>query len=294
MSKLLRLVLATGFVFGASVLAVAVHKYRQQQQIFFPKRAHVELPAKKSGLAAALDVRFDAGPLTLRGWYVPSKNGSAVALMHGAGGNRAQLLPEAHSLADHGFGVLLFDWPGHGESSGEVHWNAGERASLSAALDWLSARSDVSNRSLGAYGFSMGGYVVAQVAASDRRLSAVVLAGTPANQREQVAFQHGRLSLLGELPALYALRRGGMEIERLRPIDEVAKIYPRALLIVGGTHDFIVPPSMAPALHARAGEPKELLMIEGAGHGDYAAVGGSAYLQKLSAFFRRALLAVGS
>lgn len=286
--------LATGFVLGASALAVAVHKYRQQQQIFFPKRAPIELPAQASGLAGALDVRFDAGPVTLRGWYAPSKNGAAVVLTHGAGANRAQLLPEARTLAAHGFGVLLFDWPGHAESSGEIHWNEGERASLGAALDWLTTRADVANPRLGAYGFSMGGYVVAQVAASDRRLAAVVLAGTPANQREQVAFQHGRLSLLGELPALYALRRGGMQVDRLRPIDEIAKISPRAVLVIGGSRDPIVPPAMAPALFAKAGEPKELLMIEGAGHGDYVAVGGSAYLDKLSTFFRRELLVTGN
>jgi dipeptidyl aminopeptidase/acylaminoacyl peptidase len=293
MNKLLRLALLTSVAVGLSAAATAVHKYRQQQQLFFPRQAPIELPARLSGLAAAEDVRFEAAGTTLKGWYIPSKNGSAIVLLHGAGGNRADLLAEARALADRGFGVLLFDWPGHGESTGQIHWNDGERASLVAALDWLAKRADVSSPRVGAYGFSMGGYVVAQVAAADSRLAAVVLAGTPANQREQVAFQHRRLGLLGELPALYALRRGGMQVDRLMPIDEVSKIAPRSLLIVGGSLDAIVPPAMAPALYARAGEPKELLVIEGAGHGGYAGLGGSVYLDRLSAFFERALLGKG-
>jgi len=189
--------------------------------------------------------------------------------------------------------VLSFDWPGHGASGGSIHWAEGERASLVSAIDWLGTRAEVDKTRLGAYGFSMGGYVVAQVAASDSRLKAVVLAGTPANQREQVRFQHGKYWLLGELPALYALKRGGMHVDARRPIDEIKRIAPRAVLLIGGTNDVIVPGSMASDLHAAAGNPKELYVIEGAGHGDYVENAGAAYLDRLLAFFQKSLAAKG-
>lgn len=292
-SAVRRLLLSTGVLLGIGAVVVARQKYRGEQQLFFPQREQVSLPASASGLPGAIDVSFEAGSVSLRGWYVASRNRAAVILTHGAGANRSALVPEARELSNAGFGVLLFDWPGHGESGGEIHWNEGERQALRAAFGWLERQPDVAAERLGVYGFSMGGYVVAQVAARDTRAKAVVLAGTPANQREQVRYQHGRYGWLGELPALWALSRGGMQVDVARPIDEVEKISPRALLVIGGSVDVIVPPSMTPDLYERARTPKDMLMIEGAGHGNYASVAGARYLTALRTFFDRALLGLG-
>jgi uncharacterized protein len=291
MPKVRTLVLATGTLVATLVLAFARQKYRAEQQLFFPKQQPVRLPASSSGLRNASDVSFDAAGVPIHAWYVPSQNRAAVILTHGAGANRSALLPEARALIDAGFGALLLDWPGHGESGGQIHWNEPERASLRAAVSWLSRQSDVATDRIGAYGFSMGGYVVSQVAAGDARIQAVALAGTPADQRAQVRFQHGRYWLFGELPALFALSRGGMQVDLARPIDEIEKISPRAVMLIGGTEDGIVPPAMAPQLYERAREPKELLMVEGARHGDYASIQGTPYLARLRAFFERTLLA---
>ena len=38
-----------------------------------------------------------------------------------------------------GFGVLVFDWPGHGESGGSVHYGAPERDALYAGDAWRSS-----------------------------------------------------------------------------------------------------------------------------------------------------------
>lgn len=272
------------------VAAFAALKYRAERRLFFPDQQRTYLPAQSSGLAGAIDIEFAADSARLRGWYVSPKNGALVIMCHGAGGNRATLKPEARALMNAGFGVLLFDWPGHGESTGTINWNEGERASLRAAIAWVSTEPQVSRDRLGAYGFSMGGYIVSQVAAEDTRLRAVVLAGTPSDQRQQVAFQNGRLGFLGEWPALYALWRGGMRIELRRPIDEVKKITPRPLLVVGGSVDAIVSPVMAVELANSASQPEAAYVIEGAGHGHYVESGGNVYLERVVTFFRRALL----
>ena len=52
-----------------------------------------------------------------KGWYVPSRNGAAVISFPGRSGTRLQ----ARMLARHGYGVLLFDRRGEGESEGD--WN---------------------------------------------------------------------------------------------------------------------------------------------------------------------------
>src|SRR5215212_3854674 len=68
------------------------------------------------------DVSFDARGTAVRGWFIAPSNGAAVLLLHGSDADRSQLAHEAHLLAQHGYGVLLFDWPGHGESGGAVTW----------------------------------------------------------------------------------------------------------------------------------------------------------------------------
>jgi alpha-beta hydrolase superfamily lysophospholipase len=278
------LVLVTFVVLGA-------RSYLTEQRQFFPVQHAVHLPAQASGISGALDVSFQSPADTLRGWYAPSHNHAAVILMHGAGANRAQLTAEARALVAAGFGVLLFDWPGHGESTGSIHWNAAERESLSAAITWISGRSELAQGKVGAYGFSMGGYTTCQVAALDPRLRAVVLAATPAVQREQVSFTHGPLGLLGSMPALYALERGGMQVDMLRPLDLIGKIAPRPVLIIAGTADTIVPYGHAEALYAAAGQPKTLHPVPGAGHGGFVEREPNTYLELLVRFFREALLA---
>jgi hypothetical protein len=70
-----------------------------------------------------------SGGVELRGWYVPSRNGAAVAIMHGTSSNRLGVAGHARVLARHGYGVLLFDLHGHGESGGRslsVGWDAGD------------------------------------------------------------------------------------------------------------------------------------------------------------------------
>ena len=65
--------------------------------------------------------------LELQGWYVPSKNRAAVIAFPGRKGPQRP----ARMLARHGYGVLLFDRRGEGESEGDPNifgWD-GERGS---------------------------------------------------------------------------------------------------------------------------------------------------------------------
>src|SRR4051812_6684327 len=65
------------------------------------------------------DVAFRAADgLRIAGWYRPSRNGAAVLLVHGGGGDREGVVRHARMLARHGYGVLLYDARGRGESEG--------------------------------------------------------------------------------------------------------------------------------------------------------------------------------
>ena len=73
-----------------------------------------------------------------RGLYVPSKNGAAVIVAFGRKGTQ----PHARYLARHGYGVLIFDRRGEGESDGDPNPYAWTRASRTccAAIEFLKSR----------------------------------------------------------------------------------------------------------------------------------------------------------
>jgi uncharacterized protein len=114
----------------------------------------------------------------LSGWYVPSRNRTAVLLSHGSGGSRERVAAHARMLARHGYGVLALDNPGNGESEGHSNglgYNA--QPAVDAALRWLTRRPDVDPRRIAGFGSSLGAEVLLEAAARDGRLRAVVADG---------------------------------------------------------------------------------------------------------------------
>ncbi len=107
--------------------------------------------------------------LDLAGWYVPSKNRAAIVVVHGGGGDRRGSRRHAAMLARHGYGVLLYDARGRGESEGSPNaqgWTW--QADVSAALDFLSQRKDVDPGRIGGLGLSTGADVLLEASAKDR------------------------------------------------------------------------------------------------------------------------------
>jgi pimeloyl-ACP methyl ester carboxylesterase len=287
-----RKLLVPALVLAAPLFAayIALRSYRSESGQFKNQRHPVPMTPEARAIPGLTPVGFRSktGGL-LHGWYVPSRNRAAIVLTHGTSGDRRGALPEAAVLASHGFGVLLYDFPGHGESEGEVHWDEGEAASVVAALDFLAARADVSPDKLAVGGFSMGGLIAVRVAAHEPRVRALALVGTPPDLSELIRGEYRKWGKLAADPALLALTRHGMTLDRDRPIDVVAKVAPRELLIVGGADDQLVPKHVTEAMFAAARAPKELYFVPGASHGNYFEASPREYPARLVAFFSRAL-----
>lgn len=242
-------------------------------------------------LPGLTEVSWVSGGTTVRGWFLPGRERAAVVLVHGDGGNRGDVLPELEILSKQGFALLAFDWPGQGESGGVHGWDEPERASLRGALDWLSSQAAIDPRRIGGFGFSMGGFPLIQVAVVDPRLRAVALAGTPADLGEYTRWEYRRRWLPAQWGALMGVRARGMRVREQVPVQIVPSLAPRPLLVILGEDDTVVPSWMTRALFDAARQPKELLALPHADHGEYATKGGSAYAEALGSFFTRALLA---
>jgi pimeloyl-ACP methyl ester carboxylesterase len=256
-----------------------------------PWRGKVERPANEPLMAAAHDATFKTKHgLAVHGWYLPGNNRAAVLLAHGSGGDRRDLLPEARALASAGFSVLMYDHPGHAESEGPPDWYDTIPEAMLAAVDWLTLQSEVDAQRIGAFGFSMGAYVLARAGARDQRIAAAVFAGCFSDAIAQAHYEYRRWGPLTTLPALWVMRAGGHDPASMRPVDDIAKFGSRPLLFIAGARDGLVPASMARELYEHASGPRQLWIIESAAHGDYAARAGAAYDARLREFFARALL----
>ena len=284
----------SGLAAAALVLGVARivwHSYTLAVRDFLRTPAGpLTLDPAVAGIPHLQSVTFGPDPQrALAGWYVPARAGASVILVHGTGAERASLLGETRLLAQAGFGVLTLDLPGQGLSAGVTRWGAPEERAISAAIDWLCTRPEVDPGRIGAFGLSFGAYVLLQRAVAEPRLKALVLASAPEDLDAETRRANGAWGFLSGWPALWVLHRYRGTVRDLPPLKAVAALAPRALFIIGGERDPLVPPFASRALFAAAGEPKELWIIPGASHAGFAGVAGPEYGRRLAAFFARAL-----
>jgi dipeptidyl aminopeptidase/acylaminoacyl peptidase len=265
----------------------AIRVARRVAATLHPPRASVSVP---DGLGPLLPIALTTSDhVVVRGWYVPSRNGAAVVLAHGHGGQRGQLAFEARALERRGYGILLFDFRGHGESDERaVTWGAAEQLDLEAAIDYLTRRPEVNARRIGALGFSMGAMTVAMVAARDPRLRAAVMEGAYTSVEEMISHDERHYRWWSERVAVATLRRSGVPIDSVRPVDVVCRISPRPVLIVNGAEDEDTPVAVAVRLYRAACPPKSIWIIPHAGHASYA-IGADRLAAVIGDFFDRSL-----
>ena len=257
----------------------------QERYFHYPRPAAV----RPADLAGAEDVVLaTADGLRLRGWYLPSRTGAAVLLVHGLGQTRADLLPEARALAGAGHGVLLLDLRAHGESEGATStWGDRERQDVRAGLAFLRARPDVDPARVGALGFSIGSAAVALVAAEDGGVAATALLSPFNTLWLAAAYDFRRFGPLTQGASLVPFWWRDVAVDDVRPIDALDALRGRPLFVVAGGLESGQP--LLDAFFARAqADGAQVWRIPHAGHGHFAQVE-PAYLPRLRAFFDAAL-----
>ncbi len=290
--RLGNLALVVGLVgFVVVVGQVAWMSAQTARHVPHPPRTGGDQSPADIGATDYEDVMFRAEDgITLEGWYIPSRNGAAIILAHGYAGSRHQMLSRAQVLVEEGYGVLLFDFRGHGQSGGDlVTIGDHEQRDLRAAIDFVESQPDVESERIGGLGFSMGGATVIQVAATDKRLRAIIAEAAFPALKDALNHQARLLGPVTQIPARWAIRQEGVDISAVRPVDDICDISPRPVLLIYGSEDPVVPPGSAARMAEAACPPAELWIIEGAGHGGYADTSPGHYQARLREFFNTAL-----
>ena len=202
--------------------------------------------------------------LSLAAWYVPSRNGAAVVLYP----SRQGAAEHARMLARHGYGVLLVDARGYDGSQGDPNLFGWEGAKdVDAAVAWLGSRPEVADGRIGGMGFSVGGEVMLEAAASNDALRAVVSegAGVRSVREHRLRGPKGWFSLpeAAVQTAAVAVMSGSAPPSSLG--DVVSRIAPRPLLLIyagrgGGGEE------LTPDYYRAASQPKSLWRIDEARH----------------------------
>lgn len=200
----------------------------------------------------------------LHGWFFPAcgRARGTVLHLHGNAGNLTGHFQHVSWLPQAGWNVLVFDYRGYGRSSGRMS-RAGSIADAHAALDYLLARGDAVAGPIVAFGQSLGGAIGIVLAAERPEIAALAVDGAFDSYRRIASWHIRRNPLL--LVSVWWLP-GLLMSDTYNPIDSVARIAPRPLLIMHGQADQVVDPAMARRLYEAAGQPKELWLIPEADH----------------------------
>jgi uncharacterized protein len=243
------------------------------------------------GSAAVEDIQLHTSDgLTLEGSYVPSENGAAVIVAFGRKGTQ----DPARMLVRNGYGVLIFDRRGEGESDGDPNpyaWDEGE-LDLLAAIEFLKQRPDVEPGRIGGVGLSVGGETFLQTAARTDDLQAVVSEGATARSGSELDSVPGspwsQVAFNRVVTAGVAVFGNASPPEHL--IDQVDQIAPRAMFLIYSPEiDNGDEERFNRAYYREAGLPKAIWGVPGAGHVGAQDARPRQYERRVTAFFDQAL-----
>ncbi|MFT5124991.1 MAG: alpha-beta hydrolase superfamily lysophospholipase [Kiritimatiellia bacterium] len=210
---------------------------------------------------------------TLSAWYIPKPGAQTLCmLLHGYGAEKSSLLQEARAVYEMGHSVLLLDFYGSGDSSGDTNsLGYHEAADVVSALAHMRAHYPESRQVL--IGFSMGS-VAALRAIGDlgATCDAIIV---HAVFDDLVNTVKNRFRLMGvpafpsaQLLVFWGSQRLQMNGFQHSPMSYASGITAPCLVMQGGRDDYAKPEDARRVFDALNGE-KEWVLFEQAAHESY-------------------------
>ena len=229
-----------------------------------------------------IDTEFLVDGETIRGnFIVPFGEGPfpGICKFHGLPGSPDQKSGVATRLAEVGFAVLIFDFRGFRQSDG-IFRLAGQIIDAKVAVSHLLDSDLTIDSWAGVYASSWGAAVAVCAAAQDTRIKAVCLrapvydtlwfAESPMiRPAVNLIIETDPTQIRGiddpEIREQFLVRMVE-DAKVYNPMKEISKISPRPLLIIHGTADVGIDMDGVKRLYELAGEPKDMVIVEGADH----------------------------
>lgn len=250
----------------------------------------------------------------IRGWIIPGvlpdgklTDDRILIVVHGTWQNRtdpaAGLLTLSADFAKHGFAVLALDLRGMGESPpAPLSMGYFEQRDVLGAVDFIHNGSwpypELGRpRVIGGWGVSLGAATLLFAASQEEAIRAVV---SDCAYADIVPIFEAQIPQEGGAPALFtpgtlvaAQALYGVNFWAVRPVDVIARIAPRPILLIHGTADTFVPPVNMSELYAAASAPSnaqvQQWLVPGAKHAQSFHTMGDLYVTRVVDFFTAAL-----
>ncbi|MWJ30585.1 alpha/beta fold hydrolase [Saccharibacillus sp. WB 17] len=233
--------------------------------------------------------------LKLHAYYLPAKRPSkrTAILAHGYSGDASIMSGVARFYhEDLGMNILVPDARGHGRSEGAyIGYGWPERVDY---LGWIRQviGHDGPHAQIVLHGISMGGATVMMTSGEDLppHVKAIVEDCGYTSVRDELAHQMKRMYKLPTfpmLPATEALTRikAGYSFTEASALNQVRRCR-TPMLFIHGSDDVFVPTSMVHELYEACPSEKDLLIVQGAGHGDSFLIDKAGYTRKVTEFLQ--------
>ncbi len=256
-----------------------------------PRLSLTESPSSV-GLAYE-DVSFTSRDdnIVLRGWYIPSQGNSLIIIVPGGYQNRVDdnvdTLRLARDLVKKGYGLLMFDLRGRGESEGEGSVLSNGERDIGGAVDYMEGRGYFLTN-ICIIGFCSGA-AMACVFASQNNIGALILDGCFAYAHEAFV---GQMVLKGIPESIVLFFKPGISLMRgilcnddpVNPVDVIGDVT-CPIFFIHGENDVVVTSEDVHHLFKVSGNPaNEFWEVRDADHCQSYKTSPAAYIEKVDFF----------
>ncbi|HUT86236.1 MAG TPA: alpha/beta fold hydrolase [Elusimicrobiales bacterium] len=279
-----------------TLIIIVVVSYMQSKHILRPSghRNPINFFPDMYNLVYERVTFYTQDDVMIKGWFIPAEQETSktIVLLHGWGGNKANVLSNTHFLHKLGFNLFYFDFRGCGESSGSVSTIGYlETRDFKAALKFLKTYKNEKSKEIGVYSISMGASVGVYESVTNKDIKCIVAEAAFESYESAIArwaWVKRKIPYYPCVPLtlLFVRLKLKADPEAYSPIYHIDKLSPKPIFFIHGSHDDLVPPIDAKKLFKKAKEPKTWWLVPGANHDKCAQVGGEDYRQKMSDFFK--------
>lgn len=169
------------------------------------------------------------------------------------------------------YDVIIFDFRGHGKSTGLYSWSAKERLDLDSVVDYAVSKG---YKRIGILAFSLGAAVALNEAAYRNDINSMVLISCPSSFQniDYCFWEPGMFSDLKDNIDCKWIGKGArcasLFMHKEAPIDSVRRIKNTGLFFIQGDSDWVIKARHAKKLYDAAIAEKKLEIIKGGLHAE--------------------------
>jgi pimeloyl-ACP methyl ester carboxylesterase len=207
--------------------------------------------------------------------YQHFKNGcqAIIIIAHGYYNSKQCVVLQQLAQALGGeYDILMFDFRGHGKSSGLFTWTSQEGNDLRAVLDFIAPLYPKK----GLIAFSFGASISINVLANDKRVDSLICVSAPSDI-SRIDYRFWALDWKGDVVYTFlnpkgrigkGVRPGPFWLAKERPIEKIGKIT-IPIMFIHGSRDWVIRPWHSETLYQKTGGMKKIILIENGSHAEY-------------------------